>query len=267
MEPGAILDAARNGLADMGERYARLVEQLGDTSVPIPGSAWTVRDAAVHLAGSSRRYAALVRGELDVSGLPFEKAFLDARASSLIADNPETDPKQLASQIREGLEDLLDAAATTAADQTIAWYAGLRPHAAASVAIYLGEPLLHGYDIANAVDVPWPIDPGHAALAVGGYRLAYPALFQPSAAAGLEATYRIDIAGTEPFSVRIAGGTYQEVPGGPDVDCVISVDPVTALLVISRRISRWPAVALGGLRFTGDRPDLGPRFFDLLVFP
>ena len=179
MEPGAILAAARDGLADMAERYAGLVEQLADTSVPIPGSAWTVRDAAAHLAGSSRRYAGLVRNEFDVSALPLDKAFLDARARSLIADNPETDPKKLAVQIREGVEDFLKATATRPAVHPIAWYAGLRPHVAGIVAIYLGEPLLHGYDVANAVGVPWPIDPEYAALALGGYRLIYPAIFHP----------------------------------------------------------------------------------------
>jgi hypothetical protein len=42
---------------------------------------------------------------------------------------------------------------------------------------------------------------------------------------------------------------------------------VTALLVITGRLSQWPAIALGRLTFTGDRPELGPRFADLFVFP
>jgi uncharacterized protein (TIGR03083 family) len=242
------------------------VWNLTRSSTP-PGTGWTVRDAAAHLAGSSRRYAALLRGEFDVSDLPLDKAFLDARARSLIADNPETDPKQLAVQLREGFEELVTAAASRPADQPIAWYAGFRPHVAASVAIYLGEPLLHGYDIAHAVGLPWPIDQRYAALALRGYRLIYPALFQPWAAAGRDAIYRIDIDGTEPFCAQIAGDTYEDLPDAPGVDCVVSADPVTALLVISGRLSRWSAVALGSLRFTGERPEIGPRFFDLFVFP
>ena len=47
----------------------------------------------------------------------------------------------------------------------------------------------------------------------------------------------------------------------------ISADPVTALLVITGRVSQWPAVALGRLVFSGPRPELGPRFADLFVFP
>jgi len=45
------------------------------------------------------------------------------------------------------------------------------------------------------------------------------------AAAGLEATYRIDVAGTDPFSVRIGDGAYEEISAGSPVDCVISADP------------------------------------------
>jgi hypothetical protein len=53
------------------------------------------------------------------------------------------------------------------------------------------------------------------------------------------------------FIVRIAARTYKEVSAAPLVNCVIPADPVTALIVISGRLSQWPAIALGGLRFTG----------------
>jgi uncharacterized protein (TIGR03083 family) len=267
MESTDVLATARQGLADMGERFARLVEQLDDTGVAIPGSTWTVRDAAAHLASGSRRYGALLRGEVDISAVPLDKEFLDARARSLVAANPETDPTKLAGHIREGFGDLLEAAATLAADQPIAWYAGLRSRGAEIISVYLGEPLLHGYDIASAVGVPWPIDPRYAALAVAAYPLMYPVILRPAATAGLEATYRVDIAGTDPLCARIAGGTYAALPDTPEVDCVVSADPVAALLVLFGRLSRWPAIALGRLRFSGPRPEIGPRFFDLFQFP
>ena len=267
MERTTMLAATRTGLVDMAERYARLVETQEDAQVLIPGSAWTVRDAAAHIASGTRRYAALVRGEADVSTLPANKEFLDARARQLVAANPETDPNKLAAQIREGFDELLAAMAAVPADQPVAWYAGLRPDVAAACAIYLGEPLLHGYDIAAAVGVPWRIEPENAALALRGYRVMFPAIFQPPPAASLEATYRVDVADTEPFCLRIAGGRCEGASALSHVDCVVSADPVTALMVISGRLSRWPAIALGRLRFSGERPEIGPRFFDLFVFP
>ena len=268
MEPTEILAAAREGLADMGERCARLVEDLADTSIPIPGSEWTVREAAVHLAWAPPRIAAFATGQVDVSAMQFDKEVYAARMRCVIADNPETDPKKLAQQVREGYGVLTEALATVPADQPIAYYAGLRPTVADLASQNLGEPLLHGYDIATAVGVPWPIDPEYAAVVVGGYqRLTFSLIFQPAASVGLEATFRVEVEGTDPFHVRVAGGTCTRPEAPESVDCVISADPVTVLLVITGRLSQWPAIALGRLTFTGDRPELGPRFADLFVFP
>jgi uncharacterized protein (TIGR03083 family) len=267
MEPSERLTAAREALTVMAERYAWLVERLDDMSVPIPGSDWTVRDAAVHLSRHGHRYTAMVRGEFSVSAVPIDKKFLDARARAIIDENPTTDPKKLADQIRETYALLIDLTTTVPADQTIAYFGGLRPDFATVISLVVGEPALHGYDIATAVGAPWPIDPAHAALAVSALRVAYPAMFQPAAAVGLDATYRIEIAGTDGFFVRIADGTFDEPAAPESVDCVISADPVAALLVISGRLSRWPAIALGRLALTGDCPELGPRFFDLFLFP
>jgi uncharacterized protein (TIGR03083 family) len=268
MEPTEILAAARDGLTDMGERCARLVEDRADTSIPIPGSEWTVREAAVHLAWGPPRIAGMATGQFDLSAAQFDKEIYAARMRSMLADNPETDPKKLAEQVREGYGVLLEVIATVPADQPIAYYAGLRPNVADLASQNLGEPLLHGYDIATAAGVPWPIEPEYAAVAVGGYqRVLLSLIFQPAASVGLEATYRVEVEGTDPFHARIADGTYASLEAPGSVDCVISADPVTALLVIGGRLSQWPAIALGGLTFTGDRPELGPRFADLFVFP
>ena len=269
MEPTEILAAAREGLADMGERCARLVEDLADTSIPIPGgSEWTVREAAVHLAWGPPRIAAFATGQVDLSAMQFDKEAFAARMRSVLADNPETDPTKLAQQIREGYGVLTEALATVPADQTIAYYAGLRPTVADLASQNLGEPVLHGYDIATAVGVPWPIDPGHAALVAGSYlRILFSLIFQPAAAVGLEATYRVEVEGTDPLHARIADGALSRPDSPGSVDCVISTDPVTALLVFSGRLSQWTAIALGRLTFLGDRPELGPRFADLFVFP
>jgi uncharacterized protein (TIGR03083 family) len=259
--------AVRDGLAVMYERYARLLDKVDDTSIPVPGLDWTVRETAVHVSGTPLRYGAVACGDLDLSAIPGDKQFLDARMRSLIADNAETDAKKLADQTREAVAHFLATTAEVAADQVVAYYAGVRPTVVRIAAALLGEPLVHGYDIATAVGVPWPIDPAYAALAVTGYRAGYPVIFQPSAAADLDATYRIEITGTEAFSVRITDSAYEEVPVSAPADCVIAMDPVTALLVITGRLSQWAAIALGRIAFGGDRPDLGPRFVDLFVFP
>ena len=270
MDPNERLAAAREALTVMAERCACLVEDFDDTSIPIPGSEWTVREAAVHMAGGGHRHAAMAEGEpsLLAGAERVDREYLAARMRSIIADNPETDAKKLADQIREGYEHFLAVTATVPADQPIIYHAGRRLNLAVVASAFVGESVLHGYDLATAGGVPWPIDPGYAALALGGYyRIGYSAIFQPLAGAGLEATYHIDTPGTDPLFVQIADGTCEELPAAASVDCVISADPVTALLVTGGRLSQWPAIALGRMTFTGGRPEIGPKFFDLFVFP
>lgn len=266
MTPAEHLAAARRGLTAAVERYARMIETLPAIDVPIPGSAWTALDATVHLAGSHHRHLGYVSGETSPAAT-LDKEVLDARARAQIAENAEADPKMLADQIRDGFAELLAATAPVPADRPIAYHGGLTPNLAELTCVLLGEYLLHGYEVATALGLPWPIDPEQAALVVTAYRMAYRLTFQPAAAAGLRASFQLEIPGTAPFHVTVADGAYEEPARPPSVDCFIAADPVTALLVQSGRLSQWTAVALGRLTFAGPHPELGPRFAELFVFP
>jgi uncharacterized protein (TIGR03083 family) len=260
------LTAAREGYAVTVERYAQLIESVADTSIAIPDSEWTVRDASAHLAGGTHRMTALAEGES--STVPrVDKEFLAERARRLIGEIPETDGAKLAGRIREGLARAMAVTATRSGDQPISFYGGLQLNLAELVCLYLGEYLLHGYDVAVALGMPWPIDPGYAALAVSGFRPCYPGIFTPACADGLDVTYQLDTAGTDPFFVRISEATCERSAATGPVDCVITADSVTQLLVMSGRLNQWTAIALGRLTFSGQRPEIGLRFNDLFIFP
>jgi len=264
--PAERLAAARRGLTATVERYARMIETQPALDVPIPGSAWTARDATVHLSGSHRRQLGYVRGDA-APAATLDKELLDARTRGQIAENDEADPKMLAEQIRRGFTEHLADTTGVPADRRIAYHAGLTPDFAELTCILLGEYVVHGYDVATALCRPWPIDAEQAALVVAAYRMAYRPTFQPAAAAGLRACYRLAIPGTAPFHVTVADGVYDEPAHPPSIDCEIIADPVTALLLQTGRLSQWPAVALGRLTFAGPHPELGPRFAELFVFP
>ena len=264
--PAERLASARHGLTAAVDRYARMVEAQPAIDVPIPGSAWTARDATVHLAGSHHRHLGYVSGDTPPAAT-LDKAVLDARARGQIAENAEADPKTLADQIRDGFAELLAATARVPADRPIAYHGGLTTNLAELTGVHLGEYLIHGYDVATALRLPWPVDPDQASLVVAAYRMFYRVTFQPAAAAGLRASYRLEIPGKAPFHVTVGDGAYEEPARPPSIDCVIAADSVTALLVQSGRLSQWPAVALGRLTFAGPHPELGPRFAELFVFP
>jgi hypothetical protein len=131
-----------------------------------------------------------------------------------------------------------------------------------------GEHLLHGFDIATAAAHPWPIDPNQAMLVLHGYGPPYSLIVNRRTTLGLTVSYRIELHGSEPFTVRFTNGTYNLEPSdtGP-VDCTISADPVAFLLVGAGRLTQEAAIALNLLSSGGGRPELGLGFNQLFIYP
>jgi hypothetical protein len=170
------LNEARTALSVVSTRTAALVATVPDTAAEIPGSVWTVREAAVHLALIGFRYAGMVHGEPNQypSLDPEECARLN---DQLNADIPETDPGRLAGLIGQGTERLL--AATVPCDDAtdVLFDGGTMITVPDLVATALAKHLLHGYDMAVAVSRPWPISRRHATLALPGCKTADPVAF------------------------------------------------------------------------------------------
>jgi hypothetical protein len=172
MAETTMLNEVRTALSVVSARTAGLVESLPDTAVGIPGSAWTVREVAVHLAVVGFRYAGMAHGEPTQypSLAPEERARLN---DQLNADIPESDPAKLAALMRQGTGCLMAASAPCDDAQEILFDGGnvmTIPHLLGTA---LAEHLVHGYDMAVAVGQPWPIDPHHAALGLFGYGPSY----------------------------------------------------------------------------------------------
>ena len=117
------LNALRAALSVVSARAAGVVEPLPDTVVPIPGSSWTVREAAVHLAMVGFHYAGMVHGE--PNQYPSLARQECARLNDqLNADIPESDPGKLAALMREGTERLLAATAPCRDTQEVLFHCG-----------------------------------------------------------------------------------------------------------------------------------------------
>jgi len=138
----------------------------------------------------------------------------------------------------------------------------------------LHETLVHGYDIAHAAGRKWRIEPAHAVIALGRFifevfQAAPPRTFVNSAkAAGVLATYDVRIRGGDSFFFVFDDGNLTvEEPSSRTVDCHISADPVTLLMVVFARQSQWSAIALGKLLAWGRKPWLGTQPRSLLRNP
>lgn len=267
MSEATALAQARSALEATARRTADLIRTLPNLDAPVPGSEWTVREAAVHLVNHAGIYTDIAGGMPS----PIESMTREAlgrQNARRLGDIPESDPEKVAGLLTEAVAGLLEATACRSGDQAVVFHAGVALDLARLMGISLGEHLLHGYDIARAVGCPWPIDPVHARLVLAGYGPCYGSWLNAEVTPDLTTSYGIELRGGDAFTVRFsAGGCHSEPGVAGVVDCTISADPVAFLLVGSGRMTQWEAIALRLYSTSGPRPDLGLTFMDLFAYP
>jgi hypothetical protein len=267
MSPATVLAQARSALESTARKTADLIRSLPDLNAPIPGSEWTVREAAVHLVNLAGIYMDIADGMAS----PIESMTREALAhqnARRVGDIPESDPEKVAGLLTEAVAGLLEATACRSGDQGVVFHAGVSLDLASLMCVSLGEHILHGYDIAKAVGSPWPIDPLHARLVLSGYGPCYGSWLNGEATSGLTTGFGIELRGGDVFTLRLTeGGCRLEPRDSGAVDCTISADPVAFLLVRSGRITQWEAIALGLYSTEGPLPQLGLTFMDLFAYP
>jgi hypothetical protein len=120
---------------------------------------------------------------------------------------------------------------------------------------------VHGFDVARAAGLAWPIEPADAALALGGELRVLPLLLDTGRAAGLRMRLKLHIRHGSPLVVVIDNATLRvEPPSAQPVDCHVLVDPVAFLLSSFHRISPVGAALTGKILPWGRRPWLLPKF-------
>jgi hypothetical protein len=102
--PTIVLPEARDALSRAAGRFADLLRSLPDTRAPIPGSEWTVGDAAAHVVMDFRTEALVATGKAvswaesatSAPGTPGGAAQLNARA---VITEAERRPQVLAEML------------------------------------------------------------------------------------------------------------------------------------------------------------------------
>lgn len=266
MDPTEMLALARRSLMSATERMAELLVAAPDSGVLAQRCEWTLREVAAHLITGAPMYADMANG-IPSPFTSIESGYVKAFCERRIADLPEADPIKLSRLLLDAVEGFLDTTIDRPGDDPVTYHAGLSHTVFGLVGIYLGEVLLHGYDMAAAVAQPWPIDPGDAALVLAAYTPLFAVFPDPERTKGLTAAFGIELRGAGAMTMRFTDGAFAVEPAGGPVDATLSADPVAFLMVGSGRLSRYEAVALGGLTVGGNRPDLAFDFPTLFVYP
>lgn len=262
-------DALPEGLAeaihDTAEEIAALLRGRTDTDIPVPGSTWTLGEAAAHLAQANELMADIAAGH--------DRPYGDGTPQSLAAANErslagfgERGADPLAEMIVAQADAFLAAAEQRPLDETVITPLGSMD--VATLGSYLLTHMLgHGYDLARAVGRPHMLDGTRVELSMPFMITSMPRVVAP-AAAGLTARFTIRLRGGQRFGATFTDGTLTVGPGPLSrPDCTILIEPVTFLLIALGRCDPWGAMARGRVLTWGRRPWLAPRFPALFTAP
>lgn len=267
MGQGAVVDRERVSAAALtvAERIAGMVRDLPDTGIPIPGSEWTVGETAAHLAFTNIGVAIMARGLFIPYADGTREGFAAANADSL-EGYPERDGAVLAGRIVDGMRAFLaEAAAQPPGDVYRTPMGAMDMDTFASYV--LTHNLMHGCAMADGLRLPYPFEPGHAAMVWPFLSHAIPLMLDRNAARGLDACIELAVEGAFKGVLVFGGGKVTVKSTAPEpVDCFMSADPLTFFLVIFKLVSVADAVERGGLEIRGPRPELGtmlPSFYEV----
>lgn len=268
MDLDATYGAIRAAIAEVGAATAALVRGAPDPGQPVLGSAWTVREAAIHVVTDTTIHADLTLGKPMIRTDLLSRAGIAADNDRFIAAIPERQLPAIADMIADAVQSFGVAAAGRAATDEVYWTPDLPVPVVNLAGLELGELILHGYDLAASLGVPWPIDPGHAQLVLFGYAPFFETLVSATQLGGRDLAFEIALRGGPVLRFRLVDGHCRfEAPGSGPVDCAIDADPVALLLVVAGRLAQSAAIALGLLAASGSHPELAGELTALFEFP
>ncbi|MDF6042544.1 maleylpyruvate isomerase family mycothiol-dependent enzyme [Streptomyces sp. JH14] len=271
-ERGAALpEGLAEAIRDTAEEIAALLRGRTDTDVPVPGSEWTLGEAAAHLAQANELMAEVAAGQERAWGDGTPQSLAEANARALAGfDERRAAPlaDMIVAQAAAYLATLDGRPAEETAKPQQPVQTPLGPMDVATLGSYLLTHMLgHGYDLARAVGRPHMLDRARVELSMPFMITAMPRVVA-AAAAGLTARYTIRLRGGSSFGVTVTDGAVavsREPLRRPD--CTISIEPVTFLLIALGRCDPWGAMARGRVLTWGRKPWLAPRFPALFTAP
>lgn len=250
--------AARTALAESSRRFADLIRGTPHPEQQVAGSDWCVREVAVHVLVIAEAFERYLSGDttplIDVTDLATSNP-------AAVATVKESNVVTLASSLETAVDRFLE----LTSDNDLAdpmWWHGVQTTVGAVYGIYLGELLMHGYDVARTIGRPWPIDAGEATIVFEGISQIVH-LFLDPVRSRHDARFELRLRTGPAFVFRFDSGALRVEPGrARDVDCRISADPAALLPVLYKRRSQWGAIARGRLTAFGRRPWLALRLND-----
>jgi uncharacterized protein (TIGR03083 family) len=254
------LDDAADVLEQAIPRVTALLRDVVHGAQPVPHLEWTIAETAAHLCQGVTMYTGLLEGR------PHSWTDINSRTetnAATLAEIQERDPTALAALIER------DAPAMAAAFRAygakpITYLFGEPASATTALAAIATEFLIHGWDIAQAVGVPWPIAPADAIVLTRAAPQILPMFVAPEAA-HFQRTYEISLRGGPIITMSFSDGRLTFAEGkATRPDCRISANPSSFLLSALGRLGLWAPAFKGQMLAYGRKPWLALRLPSLI---
>lgn len=261
--------AAQDAVVAASDRLTALIRSASTPSAPALGE-WDFTDLAVHISHALDAVNALAQGAGPIMDSIWD---LGTMTKVLVGGEGKRPLGEIADRIQAGTTQFLDTVRRAGEAEVRTWFVPGSEYTVVNLTCHvLNELTVHGYDLARAQGVPWPIERSHAALILDGFLLP---------TVSVVGTSLLTPAGTKAravFEIRVRGGGrwwFCFTGGGltvttarqARVDCHLSVDPEAFLLVSWGRIGQWGPILRGKLTAYGRKPWLGLAFRSWLRNP
>ncbi|MEW6472324.1 MAG: maleylpyruvate isomerase N-terminal domain-containing protein [Actinomycetota bacterium] len=261
----------------MAKDTADLLRSVRHPDRPAVG-AWTVAELAVHMLHVFVFELGVIRRDPLPAVFDFDE--LGRLTRDFVNDERSRDLQEIADRIEAAGREFAPEIDAAEPDAMYDWLGGSRLPLPALHAHILSECLVHGFDVARADGLRWPMRPDDALAAIDDFfvplAVAFgqleafggPRAFVNQAAGSIRACFELRLGGARPrhfiFEDRALTVTER---ADRRVDCYVKADPVALNLVVWGRASPWPAVARGRLLAWGPRPWLAARLPSLVKTP
>ncbi len=252
------LAEARAALREVVPSLTARVRSISDPDAASIGT-WGVAQVAAHLSHVFRFDADAIAGR-PIPLATVNTAGMAELNAGMLADDDERDPAVIADRIDALANEFDDVASRSTAD-TVRWLQGVQVAPSVVACHLLEECLVHGYDIARAIDHPLPIHRHHALLAIEGGVLPLIAALPPTAFVNHERSgsfrARIELrlrgGGRTLFAFDDGSLTLDSDARG-EVDAHISAEPAALMLTFIGRRGLVKPLLTGKLAAWGRRP-------------